>query len=814
MTTYVFKSNLSVTATLSCPATKIYAGVIINPANADYSTVVVFKSKFSLNNQRTSQVNVFLQSLNINWQPSTNYSFVISGLTSDISGQVAPDQTFTYTTNALPTILSSSPTPGATGLLAISSIVLTFGRQLRPVSGNFYLYQIGTGGPTLVKSFNVQSQITITSTQVILNVTGLLQSGTVYYLLADSNALKDYDNFNWSGISSTTAFRFTTAGEPTFPDLISYEMSMGTLYCKAQPWQHTSASFSSSTSYSIQTFYSRLRGGNFNFTSLTAASSNAIKIGGLISTLNTAFTITIQATYIVRSNLANIISNSSLTANVIRYRAEPYSEIFSTFNLHAVGAGTFNGSINAYSYSSLTSIATGIKRTSSTLTSNSTAVITFTRIKRTTVPLTDQFNTTVACLAVKNDEIYINSISSMSITAFTFGFAIPAFTDYGLTSGFVEINSTNNYVSILNSDYGNSDGTLGLTKIYNISNQTLVNQIPGSSNSRDIGGPTAISDYNYFYVQGEPSGSTSISSIYQDSTTDTTTTPVDFADLPYVTGGSFLMDIRTAPGISSQGYSGSTIFVYERQDFPQFHYIIGTSSGQGVFYLGDISYPSDSGTITYKPGIDVDNTYFYFLYQGSIRKSAYDRTVVGFGGGSYTPITNKTSTPNNNSYVTHFQPGSSWGTYIKVSNNKLYICDPLADYVYIDNNNSANNFTITGQGCIWVYDLVNNVYLDTITGSLPTSRYATPINFGGYILTNGTYHLIWNGSQTGYPGMAWPFYKPNLYNGTSLINSIDNFGITPLTSGSSLQVPYSINDKYFMIVTADGNLYTFDLSKL
>ena len=236
-TTYVFKSNLTLTATVICTPTQQVAIKKILP--------IVLTSKFSLTLNRTNQISVNLDDLQINWQPSTLYAITVnSGFVIDSTGQPNPIQRFDYISNAAPTFnpngySGTDPAPGDTATTNNSSITLYFGRFIYPKTGSFYLYELGTGGPTLLKTFNIQTDVqfinninNIKNNMVLkLNVAGLLKSGTTYYLLADPNSLADYDNLNFPGITSTTAYRYTTAGEPYFKDLIVLESSSFNLIC-------------------------------------------------------------------------------------------------------------------------------------------------------------------------------------------------------------------------------------------------------------------------------------------------------------------------------------------------------------------------------------------------------------------------------------------------------------------------------------------------------------------------------------------------------------------------------------------------------
>ena len=189
------------------------------------------KSAFTMNVNRSTYIKLWTQSLNINWQPSTLYSFVVnSGFVTDQGGKPSAQQTIFYLTNTAPSITSTNPAVGSSNVINNASIILTFNRTIYAGTGNFYLYQLGG---TLLKTFSATTGVTISNNIVTLNVKGLLASGTTYYLMTDSQVIKDTDKFYWAGYTTTTAFRYTTAGEPAFPDLIAIESSQSRLTCLA-----------------------------------------------------------------------------------------------------------------------------------------------------------------------------------------------------------------------------------------------------------------------------------------------------------------------------------------------------------------------------------------------------------------------------------------------------------------------------------------------------------------------------------------------------------------------------------------------------
>ena len=217
----VFKSNLNSTSTVTASLSR-----------SRITTSANLSSVSKLNYISTNRISVFLEDLGITWTPNSVYRFVVNdGFVTDSFGQTNPAQTFYYTTNPTLTIAGSIPSPGDIATLDNDYIQLTFnrtGQQILAGTGNFYLYQL-TNGPILLKTYNVKTQVTIVNNVVTIDIRGLLIAGATYYLIADNGVIIDYDRMSWSGISTSSSFRFTTAGEPAFHDLISIETSQSSL---------------------------------------------------------------------------------------------------------------------------------------------------------------------------------------------------------------------------------------------------------------------------------------------------------------------------------------------------------------------------------------------------------------------------------------------------------------------------------------------------------------------------------------------------------------------------------------------------------
>jgi len=109
-----------------------------------------------------------------------------------------------------PTLDSSSPVAGATGVAVGSNIVLTFDEVVNRVTGDIEIYR---SDDTLIETIDVTTGlVTGTGTTTItVNPVADLAAGTGYYVLIDAGAFEDGANNPYAGISSAGVLSFTTA---------------------------------------------------------------------------------------------------------------------------------------------------------------------------------------------------------------------------------------------------------------------------------------------------------------------------------------------------------------------------------------------------------------------------------------------------------------------------------------------------------------------------------------------------------------------------------------------------------------------------
>ncbi|OYV02634.1 MAG: hypothetical protein CFE26_21920, partial [Verrucomicrobiales bacterium VVV1] len=116
---------------------------------------------------------------------------------------------------AAPVIITTSPADNATGVLVAANLVATFSEPVVAGTGTITLKR--TSNNSTVESFNVASspRLVFSGQTLTINPTNDLGPGVAYHLLIDSTAIVDTSGGNaFAGISSPSAWNFTTAGTP------------------------------------------------------------------------------------------------------------------------------------------------------------------------------------------------------------------------------------------------------------------------------------------------------------------------------------------------------------------------------------------------------------------------------------------------------------------------------------------------------------------------------------------------------------------------------------------------------------------------
>ncbi|MDB2403212.1 BspA family leucine-rich repeat surface protein, partial [Litoricolaceae bacterium] len=122
-------------------------------------------------------------------------------------------------TNVAPSLSTSSPTDNATGISASTDITLTFSEAVDVEAGNLVLHK--SSDNSIIETVDVTSASVSGSgsNTITIDLTSPLEDNTEYYLLIDATAFDDADDASYAGISSTTAFSFTTRAESIPPTM-------------------------------------------------------------------------------------------------------------------------------------------------------------------------------------------------------------------------------------------------------------------------------------------------------------------------------------------------------------------------------------------------------------------------------------------------------------------------------------------------------------------------------------------------------------------------------------------------------------------
>ncbi|MBE9059207.1 Ig-like domain-containing protein [Sphaerospermopsis sp. LEGE 08334] len=152
------------------------------------------------------------------------------GTTSGVTGTITNDD-IQDTTPPLATSLT--PTDNATGVAVNANLVVNFNEAIQKGTGNIFIKKVSDNS-TVETIAVTNSNVTISGTQLTINPTNDLASGTGYYVQIANTAIRDLASNNYAGFpNSTTTWRFTTNKAPTglnFPNnVVKENVNPGTL---------------------------------------------------------------------------------------------------------------------------------------------------------------------------------------------------------------------------------------------------------------------------------------------------------------------------------------------------------------------------------------------------------------------------------------------------------------------------------------------------------------------------------------------------------------------------------------------------------
>ena len=160
----------------------------------------------------------FVDSFDVNAQDTapTGLAFNTDGTKMFVAGGSGDDvNEYTLTTgfeliNTAPTLSSSTPADGATGVAVDANIVLTFSEAVDVESGNIVIKK--SSDDSTVETIDVTgSKVSGSgSTTITINPSTTLDGETGYYITIAATAFDDVDSASYAGITDSTTLNFTT----------------------------------------------------------------------------------------------------------------------------------------------------------------------------------------------------------------------------------------------------------------------------------------------------------------------------------------------------------------------------------------------------------------------------------------------------------------------------------------------------------------------------------------------------------------------------------------------------------------------------
>ena len=162
--------------------------------------------------------------------------------------------------NTAPTLSSSTPADGATGVAVDANIVLTFSEAVDVESGNIVIKK--SSDDSTVETIDVTgSLVTGTgTTEITINPSTTLDGETGYYITIAATAFDDVDSASYAGITDSTTLNFTTVAT-NLPSPLDKKDVIGSI----EAWSNISSEwlkFSIDNAFNRIDWLNRQRGSN------------------------------------------------------------------------------------------------------------------------------------------------------------------------------------------------------------------------------------------------------------------------------------------------------------------------------------------------------------------------------------------------------------------------------------------------------------------------------------------------------------------------------------------------------------------------
>ncbi|MFM7183135.1 MAG: Ig-like domain-containing protein [Verrucomicrobiales bacterium] len=211
-----------------------------------------------------------------------------------------------FTTDFAPTLVSLAPADNATGVLVDANLVATFSEPVVKGTGTITLRK--TSDNSIVESFDAatSSRLTFSGQALTIDPTNNLATGTGYYALIPSTSVIDTSAGNaFAGISSATAWDFTTDFAPTLVSLAPADDATGVLVDA-----NLVATFSEPVVKGTGTITLRKTSDNSIVESFDVVSSTRLTFSGSTLTINPTANLDYETGYCVIIDATAVIDTS------------------------------------------------------------------------------------------------------------------------------------------------------------------------------------------------------------------------------------------------------------------------------------------------------------------------------------------------------------------------------------------------------------------------------------------------------------------------------------------------------------------------
>jgi hypothetical protein len=175
-------------------------------------------------------ITIDITKLGLNLTAGENYNFIVDEDFVSTPGSGPNIQTTILavtTANSGPTLVDTIPDLGETDVSNFN-IRFEFDKIVVVNSGNIYLYKDNPAGDELIATLPYNNSRIYTSNQYLyVDVGGLLESNTTYYILSDSNNIKDIYGIG-TGITSENVLKWTTANTLPVPFIVTASCALNT----------------------------------------------------------------------------------------------------------------------------------------------------------------------------------------------------------------------------------------------------------------------------------------------------------------------------------------------------------------------------------------------------------------------------------------------------------------------------------------------------------------------------------------------------------------------------------------------------------